>query len=176
MTLHELTTAHAPEYKAFFTEALHRHPDCFRISPADEAREPFPTSGAPDSFTLGLRTETGALAGLVSFQREGATRERLRHRGMLFRMYVAHEFGGQGLGKQLIEEVLRRAVALGDIEQIKLTVVATNTPARRLYESFGFEAWGIESCAFKHPDGSYFDEAQMTKFLLAEERTVPADL
>ncbi len=165
MTLHDLTAADATEYKVFFTEALHRHPDCFRISPADEAREPFPTTGAPDSFTLGLRTDAGVLAGLVSFQREGATRERLRHRGMLFRMYVAREFGGQGLGRRLIEEVLKRAEALGDIEHINLTVVATNLTARRLYESFGFAAWGIEPRAIKHPDGQYFDEAQMTKFL-----------
>ena len=165
MILNDLSAADAAEYKAFFTEALHRHPDCFRISAADEAREPFPTLGAPDSFTLAFRTETGALAGLVSFQREGATRERLRHRGMLFRMYVAREFGGQGLGKRLIEEVLRRAAALGDIEQINLTVVSTNLPARRLYESFGFNVWGIEPRAIKHPDGQYFDEAQMTKFL-----------
>lgn len=165
MTLHDLTTADAAEYKAFFTEALHRHPDCFRIAPADEAREPFPTTGAPDSFTRALRDASGALAGIVSFQREGATRERLRHRGLLFRMYVAREFGGQGLGKRLIEEVVRRATALGDIEQINLTVVATNTPARRLYEAFGFAVWGVEPRAIKHADDTYADEAQMTKFL-----------
>lgn len=165
MTLHDLSAADGPEYKAFFTEALYRHPDCFRISPVDEARESFPTSGAPDSFTLAFRTAAGALAGIVSFQREGATRERLRHRGMLFRMYVAREFGGHGLGKQLIKEVLRRAAALSDIEQINLTVVATNAPARCLYESFGFAAWGVEPRAIKHPDGQYFDEAQMTKLL-----------
>ena len=161
MTLHDLTAADAAEYHAFFSEGLHRHPDCFGITPADEAGEPFPTSAAPDSFTLALRTDAGALAGIVSCKREGATRERLRHQATLFRMYVAREYGGLGLGKRLIAEVLRRATALGDVEQLNLVVVATNTPARRLYESFGFVAWGTQPRAFKHADGQYFDKTEM---------------
>ena len=164
MTLHDLTTTDAAEYKAFFTEALHRHPDCFGISPADEAAEPFPTTGVPDSFTLGLRTEAGELAGVVSFQREGATRERHRHRGSLFRMYVAREFAGLGLGKQLIAEVLRRAADLPGIEKVNLVVITTNTHAKRLYEQFGFVAWGTEERAFKYGT-MYFDKTEMSKFL-----------
>ena len=165
MTLHDLTATDAPEYKAFFTEALHRHPDCFGISPADEATEPFPTTGAPDSFTLGLRTATGELAGVVSFQREGATRERHRHRGALFRMYVAREFAGLSLGRRLMVEVLRRAAALPGIEQVNLVVITTNTHARRLYERAGFEAWGTEVRAFKN-GATYYDKTEMSKFLL----------
>jgi ribosomal protein S18 acetylase RimI-like enzyme len=164
MTLHDLTAADALEYKAFFTTGLQRHPDCFGISPADEASEPFPTTGAPDSFTLGLRTEVGALAGVVSFQREGTTRERHRHRGVLFRMYVAQEFGGLGLGKQLIAEVLRRAADLPGIEKVNLVVIASNTRAQRLYEQVGFEAWGTEARAFKYGE-TYYDKTEMSYWL-----------
>ncbi len=168
MTLHDLTTADAAEYKAFFTEALHRHPDCFGISPADEATEPFPTIGAPDSFTLGVRTDTGDLAGVVSFAREGSTRERHRHRGSLFRMYVAREFAGLGLGKRLIAEVLRRTADLPGIEKVNLVVISTNTHARRLYEQFGFVAWGTEERAFKY-GAVYYDKTEMSKVLTKQE-------
>ncbi len=161
MTLHDLTAADAAEYHAFFSEGLRRHPECFGITPADEAREAFPTTASPDSFTLALRTGAGTLAGIVSCQREGANRERHRHRATLFRMYVAREHAGLGLGKRLITEVLRRVVALGDVEDLGLVVVATNTRARRLYESFGFVAWGTQPRAFKHADGRYFDKTEM---------------
>ena len=164
MTLHDLTAADAAEYKTFFTEGLHRHADCFGISPTDEATEPFPTTGAPDSFTLGLRTAAGALAGVVSFQRDGATRERHRHRGTLFRMYVARGFAGLGLGQRLMAEVLRRAAALPDLEKVNLVVISTNTHARRLYEYVGFETWGTEVRAFKHGT-TYYDKTEMSKFL-----------
>ncbi len=161
MTLHDLTDADKAEYKAFFMEGLERHPDCFGISPADERPEPFPTTGAPDSFTLGVRTEGGELAGVVSFQREGVTRERHRHRGVLFRMYVAREFGGLGVGKVLITEVLRRAAGLPGIEKVNLVVIESNTRARRLYEQFGFEAWGTEVNAFKDGE-TYFNKTEMS--------------
>lgn len=164
MTLTELTEADAGPYKTFFLQGLQRHPDCFRISPDDEASEPFPTRGTADSFTLGLLTDAGELAGVVSFQREGQTRQKLRHKGLLFRMYVAAEFAGQGLGRRLVEEVIRRAREQTDIEQINLTVVATNITAKRLYEKLVFRSFALERNAIKDGD-LYYDEEQMALFL-----------
>lgn len=168
MVLTELTTTtHADRYKAFFLTGLHQHRDCFRISPADEAAEPFPTQGTADSFTLGLLTDAGDLAGVVSFQREGQTRQKLRHKGLLFRMYVAQEFAGQGLGWRLVAEVIRRVREQTDIEQINLTVVATNLAAKRLYESLGFRSFALERHALKDGD-AYYDEEQLVLFLNRE--------
>jgi ribosomal protein S18 acetylase RimI-like enzyme len=164
MTLIELTETDSPRYKTFFTEGLHRHRDCFRISPADEQTEPFPTRGTPDSFTLGLLTDGGLLAGVVSFQREGQTRQKLRHKGLLFRMYVSAAHAGQGLGRRLLEETIRRVQTQTDIEQIVLTVVATNASAKHLYEKMGFRSFSLESKAIK--DGNvYHDEEQMALYL-----------
>ncbi len=164
MNLVELTAAGTDRYKVFFTEGLQQHRDCFRISPADESTEPFPTRGTADSFTLGLLTDTGELAGVVSFQREGQTRQKLHHKGLLFRMYVSAAFAGQGLGRRLVEEVIRRVREQTDIEQINLTVIATNTPAKRLYERLGFRSFSLERQAIK--DGNtYHDEEQMVLFL-----------
>ena len=152
------------DYKNFFLRGLGEHEDSFRISPDDERAAPFPTRGAPDSFTLGAVADEGALVGVVSFEREGATREKLRHKGLLFRMYVAREASGRGVGKLLIHEVIERARKLGDIEQINLTVVATNERAGGLYRSFGFETFSRERRAIKYR-GKYFDEETMVLFL-----------
>lgn len=164
MTIIELTAANHDTYRRFFLTGLTAHANCFRISPADEAREPFPTHNAPDSFTLGQLTDAGKLAGVVSFQREGQTREKIRHKGLLFRMYVSAEHGGRGYGRQLLTELIRRVREQTDVEQINLTVVATNAPAKRLYESFGFQSFALERNALKDGD-QYHDEEQMVLFL-----------
>lgn len=164
MTIIDLTESDRARYRAFFTDGLVQHRDCFRISPADEAREPFPTTGHPDSFTLGLLTPDDSLAGVVSFEREGRNREKLRHKGLLFRMYVASDYSGQGLGRILLEETIRRARLLLDFEQINLTVLAANSRAKRQYERVGFRSFAFEKNALK--DGNtYYDEEQMVLFL-----------
>lgn len=164
MRLIELTTTDNFGYDAFFTQGLRKHGDCFRISPTDQASEPFPTSGQDDSFTLGLLTDTDELAGVVSFGREGQTREKIRHKGLLFRMYVAAEHSGQGYGKILLDEIIRRARLLPNLEQINLTVIATNTVAKRQYEKVGFRQFAFEKNAIKKGD-TYYDEEQMVLFL-----------
>jgi ribosomal protein S18 acetylase RimI-like enzyme len=170
MTLIDLTADAPHDYKSFFLNGLRQHRDKFRISPDDEINEPFPTQGTPDSFTLGLLTNAGAdadagvLAGVVSFAREGRTREKIRHKGLLFRMYVAPEYAGQGLGRQLLTEVIRRVRTQTDIEQINLTVVATNDGAKRLYQSLGFVTFAHEKNGIKDGD-AYHAEEQMVLFL-----------
>ncbi len=164
MKLIELTTSKNLDYQAFILKGLQKHRDCFRISPTDQANETFPTSGLPDSFTLGIVIEANELAGVVSFQREGQTREKIRHKGLIFRMYVAQEYSGQGLGRRLLEETIRRARLLPDMEQINLTVIASNSGAKRQYEKLGFSSFALEKNAIKDGD-TYYDEEQMVLFL-----------
>lgn len=164
MRLLEITEENNYGYKDFFLQGLSNHRDCFRISEADEKKESFPTKAAADSFTLAFVTPENRLAGVVSFEREGKTREKLRHKGLLFRMYVAEGFGGKGIGKKLVEAVINRVTALTDIEQINLTVIASNSSAKRLYQKFGFITFSIEQNAIK--DGNvFYNEEQMVLVL-----------
>ncbi|RYF76117.1 MAG: GNAT family N-acetyltransferase, partial [Cytophagaceae bacterium] len=117
VTLRLLTEADLSTYRALLMPGLEQDADSFRIAPEDEQHAPFPTQNRPDSFTLG--TFVGEqLAGIVSFQREGADRVKLRHKGLLFRMYVSPNFRGQGLAGLLIQEVIDRAHRLDGMEQI----------------------------------------------------------
>ena len=165
MTLAEITVRDHLKYKAFFLRGITEHADCFRISPENERNAPFPTRGTPDSFTLAVVSPTGELAGVVSFQREAeGNRTKLRHKGLLFRMYVAAEHAGKGLGDTLIREVIARAEKLADVEQINLTVVASNATAKRLYRKLGFETFALERNAIKSGE-TYYDEEQMVRFM-----------
>ncbi|GAB3996007.1 hypothetical protein GCM10028807_37670 [Spirosoma daeguense] len=164
MRLVELTTSQNFGYQAFFLNAVQKNRNCFRISPADDVAKSFPTNDKPDSFTLGLLTDSNTLAGVVSFEREGQDREKLRHKGLLFRMYVAPTYQGKGLGRILLESTIQRARLLPKLDQINLTVISTNFMAKRQYEKLGFRPFSFERNAVKDGD-TYYDEEQMVLFL-----------
>jgi len=159
ITIKEILSNQLEIYKTFFLNGLVNDADSFRITPIDDAQSGFPTKGTADSFTLGAYLNN-ELAGIVSFAREGADREKLRHKGLLFRMYVAAPFRKKGLGKLLVAEVISRVKLIDDIEQINLTVIAGNDKAKALYESFGFNTFSSEEHAIKW-NGRYFTEEQM---------------
>ncbi len=156
----ELNQKHLNQYRSFMIRGLNEHPDFFRISVEDEKNAFFPTLTKPDSFTLSAMNQE-TIMGVVSFAREGENRMKIRHKGSLFRMYVAQEFSGRGIGKMLIQEVIQRAKLLPVMEQINLSLVSDNLRAKQLYSYFGFETYGIEKMAHKSGD-QYFDEEFMS--------------
>jgi len=64
----------------------------------------------------------------------------------------------------LVSEVIQRAKVLSGMEQINLTVIAANEPAKNLYTQIGFTVFSVEKNAIKYK-GQYFDEEQMVLFL-----------
>ncbi len=162
----EITEIHAnllPKYKAFMREGFIKDEEHFGITPYDDENAPFPTESKEDSFTLAAYSGDN-LAGVVSFRREGKDREKLRHKGDLFRMYVSAKYRGKGISSLLIEHLLERVKQLPEIEQITLFVVAENTVAKSLYEKYGFRSYGVEPNAFKWK-GKYFSKELMVKMM-----------
>ena len=163
ITIQDINADQLEIYKNFLQIGLINDEESFRISANDDLLTPFPTNNKNDSFTIGAYSNH-QLAGIVSFERDGHDREKLRHKGILFRMYVASNFRGQGIAKILIENVITRAKLLDNMEQINLTVVSTNAGAKSIYTKFGFVTFSIEKNAFKWKD-KYFDEDSMVLFL-----------
>jgi len=164
MSIKEITSDYVSTYKAFFIRGLEEHPMNFRISPTDEANEPFPTEDHSESFTLGAYDNLGALMGVVSFKRELGNRVKCAHKFLLFRMYVAQENTSMGVGKALIDALLNKAAAIHTAEQINLTVIDGNIGAEGLYRKYGFEVYGLEKNSVKW-EGQYLHEKLMVKFL-----------
>ncbi len=156
ITINEITSENKVEYKAFLKVGLLNDEDNFRITPLDDLNSDFPTKEKDDSFTLGAYFQN-QLVGIVSFMRDGADRQKLQHKGILFRMYVSLNFRGRGIAKRLMKSVIERASAINGIEQINLTVMANNDKAKVLYEKLGFSSYGREENAIKW-NGKYFDE------------------
>jgi RimJ/RimL family protein N-acetyltransferase len=139
-------------------EGFVRNPIQFRIAPEDESALSAEAVGErlEKTFVAGGfdRGELVGIAGLTRF--EGA---KLRHRALLWGMYVTEQGRGSGLADDLMRLVLDEARRLG-IEQVILTVVAENARARRFYERWGFSVYGVETRAIK-VGAVYLDEALM---------------
>jgi ribosomal protein S18 acetylase RimI-like enzyme len=131
--------------------------DAVARSLADVTRD-FPVAG--DGLVLGARAPEG-LVGIVGLRREA--RRKRRHRVELWGMYVCREARGRGIGRELVAEAVRRARAMDPsppVEQILLTVMAHNEPARALYRAAGFVVYGRAPRALVH-DGVAYDEELM---------------
>jgi ribosomal protein S18 acetylase RimI-like enzyme len=61
---------------------------------------------------------------------------------VVFGMYVASEHRGKGVGRLLLTSLIDRLAAFPHISTIRLGVTETQQPARRLYESVGFQVVG----------------------------------
>ena len=103
------------------------------------------------------------LIGMVFFRRDEGRKN--RHKGRILSMYVQPESRGQGVGRALLQEAIAQAKQLVGVEQLHLFVVTTNTAARSLYRSMGFEVYGIIQKALKL-DEQYWDEEMMVLRLL----------
>ena len=79
-------------------------------------------------------------------------------------MYVAPEASGHGLGKKLMQDLVKRASSYDGLEQINLTVMSENIIAKKLYKSLGFEIYGVERKALKVNE-QYFDEDLMVLYI-----------
>ncbi|PGH58271.1 GNAT family N-acetyltransferase [Azospirillum palustre] len=151
----------AEEYRSLRLEALHRHPEAFGSSHAEESSRPL--SSFADRIAGGyivggfVNGILDATAGLLI-----PTQAKSRHKGMLWGVYVRGNRRGSGLADAVMTALLAHAAE--HVEQIHLSVAATNRQAIGLYERLGFEAYGTEPRALK-VDGSYIDERLMVKFM-----------
>jgi ribosomal protein S18 acetylase RimI-like enzyme len=107
----------------------------------------------------------GVLAGTAGLGRE--RRAKNRHKATLFGMYVAPEYGRQGVGAALVGAVIAAARRSAGVEQVVLTVTETNAAALGLYASLGFRAFGVEPRAIRVGE-RYFGKTHM--ILLLEPR------
>jgi RimJ/RimL family protein N-acetyltransferase len=173
MEIRALSSTDAEAFRAIRRESLENAPRSFAESLAEhDALSPqafakrLASSFSNDNFIIGaLRANPGdpepLLAGVAGFVRN--PRPKLRHKGLIWGVYLRPAFRGAGVAREILAEVIRRAKTLDGLEQINLNV-ATGTAARRLYESLGFEVYGHERNSLR-VDGEFVDEDLMVLFL-----------
>ncbi|SEN42422.1 GNAT family N-acetyltransferase [Lihuaxuella thermophila] len=171
MKIRVLTKEDAPLYWPVRLRALKENPEAFGASYEESANRSLEQvaerlNASDNQFILGAFEADGQLVGLTGFSRESLSK--MKHKSMIWGMYVAPEARGRGVGRLLLHEVLEKAKKMDGLEQIHLTVVTKNTPARNLYLSMGFRPYGLEKRALKVGD-QYLDEEYMVLFLSKDE-------
>lgn len=164
ITVRQLFPADAALFRDIRLEGLRHDPDAFASTFEDESEKPL----AFFAERLGVSAVFGAfrgadLLGIAGFYIQPGPKH--RHKGALWGMYVRPEGRGAGIGARLVAAVVEHA--RDRVELIQLSVISDNPAARRLYERFGFEQYGIEKRAAKYR-GRYHDDVLMAKMLTLE--------
>ena len=145
----------AAAFRALRLEALRRHPEVFAADFTEEAARPLDwfAERLAANEVFAAAGPDGALLGMAGLMRHGTAK--LRHKAVLWGVYVREEARGTGLGPALVGAAL--AAARGSVEEVRLTVTAGNEAAIRLYEGFGFRAYGLEERALRVAGRDYDD-------------------
>jgi ribosomal protein S18 acetylase RimI-like enzyme len=156
-----------PAFHAIRLRGFRDSPEAFGSSFEEEAlltaeqvsaRYTAVTNPDEDHFVLGAFDDAGMLIGVAGFYREG--RLKMRHKGVVWGMYVLPESRRTGVARALLTEIIAKARELPDLRQVGLAVSSRNDAAKRLYQSLEFVPYGVEPDALKVGD-RFYDEDLM---------------
>lgn len=145
--------------------ALKEHPDAFLASVAEEAENlmgdfdaMIATRWTGDANQMLVAEYQGQVVGMCGFYRE--ERSELAHRATIWGLYVQADARHHHAGRHLLEHALEQLKRLPGVRQIHASITEGNTDGRRLYESLGFTAWGVQPGAMQ-VDGQVLDETHL---------------
>jgi ribosomal protein S18 acetylase RimI-like enzyme len=165
ITIRSLSPEEAALFRDIRLEGLRRDPDAFSSTFEDESAKSLAFFAGRLAASSVFGAFRGAeLLGVAGFYVQPGPKH--GHKGTLWGMYVRPRARGGGIAAMLVEAVVEHARAR--VEQIQLTVISENLAARRLYERFGFDEYGLEKRAAKYR-GRYHDDVLMAKLLTSED-------
>lgn len=163
ITIKRLSGADAADYRDLRLDGLSSNPESFGASLEDESLlsvEDFAQRLDGGAVFGARRADTGALVGAVGLRIPTASKT--KHKGAIWGMYVRPDMRGSGVGAALIRHVLDYARPI--VEEVTITVGASNVAAYNLYLKMGFEQYGFEKRALKIGH-TYHDEVLMALVL-----------
>lgn len=154
-----LSSSDAVSYRDLRLDGLRAHPEAFGASWEEEAARSL--SWFEDRLNRNVifgadSARTRDPVGVIGFYVPDSAKQ--KHKGILWGMFVRPEARGAGIGRSLLALALEHAKQT--VEDVRLTVVATNVAAVSLYERAGFVRYGLERRALKVGD-DYHDEVLM---------------
>lgn len=151
-----LTPEHAMAYKALMLHAYEHAADSFTSTSQERALHPnswwFNRIADPDGLSVvwGAFVDQ-ALVGTVAI--EFSAKAKTRHKALVVAMFVHENFRGQGLARQLMQAAVEHGLARQGLQFLQLEVTQGNAPGERLYQSLGFQAYGVEPMAILTTNG-----------------------
>lgn len=164
MHIEILKNTHVNPYRTLRLQGLKENPEAFGSSFEEESLIDLDTYKKrledKDSVTFGVFIND-VLVGILTLRT--SQRLKTKHNGHLVGMYVDKNYRRQGIGKLLINEVLRYAKS-HQIINLFLTVTSSNQDAIKLYEHMGFVQYGVEKREIFY-NKQYLDSYLMAYYL-----------
>src|SRR5215204_4383259 len=165
----QLDSKDRDSYFSFRLDALETYPQAFatsaeewRNAPPDKIDSLLLASERNSDPILGAFTSSSTLVGSIGLTRESKTS--IQHKASLVALYVAPALRHQGIGTQLVTEMLSHARQLPGLLFVRLVVDSENADAIRLFEKSGFLVYGREPQA-RRVEERYYDQSYMLCFL-----------
>lgn len=98
------------------------------------------------------------LAGVIGLKR--FTKNKRRHRAMVWGVYVSPAARGRAAARQMLDEIISRAKNMEGLHHLVLSLSSRAPAAHHLYTSAGFVEWGRELQAARTGD-VWMDEIHM---------------
>lgn len=157
-TIRRLQPSDAAAFRVLRLDGLARHPEAFGASWEAEDGQPLAwfTSTLENQTVFGAWRRDNELVGVAGLYVPDAPK--LRHKGTLGGVFVRPDARGGGVGTALIAAVIDHAATC--VEDLGLSVGATNATAIRRYEAAGFVPYGLEPRALK-VGNEYYSEVLM---------------
>jgi len=168
MEIRVLTGRDANQCRLLRLEGLRDFPTAFAASYDEEREVAVGTVGerlepSESGAVFGAIDNDGELIGMVGIERE--SRSKLRHKALIWGMYVTPACRERGAGSKLLASALDYAASsMPGLRQINLWVNVKNAPVIKLYQKAGFEPCGVER-AFLIVDDEPQDLMHMVKLI-----------
>lgn len=163
MRVAPLSVAELDQYRALMLEAYAKAPDAFTSTAEERAAAPPAWWQKRIADPAGMSIAFGAFAGTAlvgTVALEFSSRAKTAHKAHLVGMYVQPAARGAGAGRLLVETAMAFASSRSDLAVVTLTVSEGNAPAMALYESCGFQTFGVEPMAVRGESG-YINKVHM---------------
>lgn len=162
MHAHQLRHDDAEQFLAFRALGLSGDPDAFRVTPEDDAKIAVDAwrSRLARDYVVAVAGPSGEWLGIGGLSQIDG--EKLRHKGLIWGMYVSPLARGTGAADKIMNALVGHA--LGKLRQLQLTVMADNQRARAFYERHGFTTYAVEPGSVRRSD-EFADEALMQRLL-----------
>jgi GNAT superfamily N-acetyltransferase len=152
--IRSLGPSDAAAYRAVRLRGLRESPEAFGstydeeiASSVDAVAARIAPADAPACRVVLGAFDGDVLVGIAGCYQE--SKAKVRHRAVVWGMYVAPEARGQRVGRRLLERAIEEARTWPNVERVTITVVQHVKAARELYLSVGFELFGAEPDALR---------------------------
>lgn len=149
----------AGAYAVLRAAALMESPWAFLASPEDDvpAAEVARRLGDPENAIIAVFDpgDAGRMVAMAGVARP--RRVKTMHRAVIWGVYVDPAWRGRGLSRVVMAKAIETARSWPGAEVIWLSTSVVAEAALGLYESMGFERWGVEPDAIRI-DGQPYDE------------------